>query len=510
MGNYLLGADIGTSSIKASVFTLDGKEVACSSLEYGLHFVGAGGVEQNPEDWWHAFKLVLGDMRQKTRIELKDIGGIGISSQSWAVIPLDKRGETLHSAIIWMDRRATQETEWLKKRVGDDAGKILIDPSYILPKILWLKNHDADAYNHAKYFLQASGYINYRLCERASTDLSQEDPLQIYVGNTPSFLSIESFYDSLELDQRKIPTSSVSHEVIGEVSKRAAEETGLRWGTPIVAGAMDTSATALGMNITNAGQTFHVAGQAGAVGACLGEPRFDPRVCIHNHVVPGRWLVAGVMVATGASMRWLRDLVSDETTVGLSDCTPEAFEEMSERASDVAIGSGGLVFVPYMMGERTPIWDYQARGIMFGLSLKTGKPELIRCVMEGCAYALRDNIEVLESLGIEINDIVCSGGAVKSRVWNQIKADVAKKRLFSIGTDICAPRGAAMLAGRGAGILNKDVWKQDARCTSFEPNAHNSPAYDCLYGVYKRLYQKTKEEFKEIARTVSECADENR
>lgn len=497
---YLLGADIGTSSMKTSVFTLEGEEVACSTIEYGLQYVKCVGVEQNPEDWWQAFRFTLADIREKSEVDTRDIIGIGVSSQSWAVIPVDSKGTVLSPAMIWMDRRATEEAEWLGTRIGDGIREIRVDPSYIVPKVLWLKRHAFDIYDGARHLLQVSGYMNYRLSGVVATDVSQEDPLQIYIKNGSQFASIEDYYDSIGVDQTKIPSSRFSHEVIGEVCRNAAEETGLRYGTPIIAGAMDTSATALGMNITEHGQSFHVAGQAGAIGVCSAEPRFDPRVCIHNHVISGRWLVAGVMVATGASMRWLRDLLQHDKVGESESCSIEAFESISEGAARVPPGSRGLVFLPYMMGERTPVWDCHARGILFGLSLGTGREELARSIMEGTSYALRDNIEVLESLGIRIGKVVCAGGAVKSRIWNQIKADITKKQLVSIGGDVCAARGAAMLAAKGIGLPVGFAQGQIRELESYLPNDKYFERYDCLYGIYKRLYLNARSDYEELAR----------
>ena len=410
--------------------------------------------------------------------------------------------------MIWMDRRATEEASWLESRIGNGC-QIRIDPSYIIPKVLFIKKNFPEVYRNSKHFLQANASINYRLCQQASTDLSQEDPLQIYIGNGNQFASVDDFYDDIGVDRIKMPPRMPSSEVIGEVAQEASRETGLRKGTPVVAGAMDTSATALGMNVIDPGQTFHVAGQAGAIGVCSSEPIFDRRVCIHNHVIPGRWLIAGVMVATGASMRWLRNLLDDRGHGQSRAFGPDGFLSMSEEAAEVPVGSRGLVFIPYMMGERTPIWDFQARGILFGLSLATGRGELARAIMEGSSYALRDNIEVLESLGLRIDRVVCGGGAIKSSLWNQIKADITKRTLTAIGGDVCAPLGAAMLAAKGIGKPIDFEQTNVKPLSSYQPNLANYPVYDCLYGVYKRLYENVKQEYKKIALVDSSISAES-
>ena len=220
--------------MKTSVFSVEGDELACSTIEYGMQYVRCGGVEQNPEDWWQALRSTLSDIREKSEVDTRDIIGIGVSSQSWAVVPIDSKGSVLSPVMIWMDRRATEEAEWLGSRIGDGIHEIRVDPSYIVPKVLWLRRHACDVYSRARHLLQASGYVNYRLSGAVVTDLSQEDPLQIYIKSRTQFASIEDYYDSIGLDQSKMPPSRASHEVIGEVCRGAAEETGLRCGTPIV------------------------------------------------------------------------------------------------------------------------------------------------------------------------------------------------------------------------------------------------------------------------------------
>jgi xylulokinase len=244
-----------------------------------------------------------------------------------------------------------------------------------------------------------------------------------------------------------------------------------------------------------------VAGQAGAIGVCLDKPLFDRRLCIHNHVIPGMWLVVGVMVATGASMRWIRDVFEGTDTARNGRGKGDAFQILSEAAGKSPNGAGGVIFLPYLMGERTPVWDYDARGVFFGLSLKTRKEDLIRAVMEGVAFALRHNVETLKTAGIEIDEITCAGGAIHSDLWNQIKSDVTRKTLVCVGTLPSTTLGAAMLAAEGIGMkigsFQSDAMERDRKV--FRPRAEASAHYDRLFGVYKKLYANLKEAFGELA-----------
>jgi xylulokinase len=336
-------------------------------------------------------------------------------------------------------------------------------------------------------------------------DISQEDPLQIHIRNSGFFGGIPGYYETLGLSPEKMTDVKNPSELIGTLTREAALETGLAAGTPVVAGAMDTSASALGMEIVKAGQTLHVAGQAGAIGVCLDKPLFDRRLCIHNHVVPDMWLVVGVMVATGASMRWIRDVFAGTDTARNGPGEVDAFRNLSEAAGKSPDGAGGVIFLPYLMGERTPVWDYEARGVFFGMSLKTRKEDLIRAVMEGVAFALRHNIEVLRTAGIDIDEITCAGGAIHSDLWNQIKSDVTRKTLVCVGTLPATTLGAAMLAAEGIGMkigsFQNDAMKHDRKV--FRPRAETWERYDRLFEIYKKLYTNLKDEFSRLSSITS-------
>ncbi len=497
---FVLGVDIGTSSIKTSLFTHAMEEVGSASQEYPLLCPRSGWVEQDANDWWNAVKSTIRAVINDNRVDAKEISGIGVSSQSWGVLPLDKKGSILRPALLWMDRRSVEQSkkmqEWFR-----DAEAAIVDPSYIYPKILWIKENEKEIYEKTDKFVQVNSYINYRLCGNIAIDFSQEDPLQIFLNNT-SYTSTANFLDAFGIAGHRIPGTSNPSEIIGVVSRQAATETGLAVNTPVVAGAMDTSATALSMGITEAGESFHVAGQAGAVGICLDRPVFDGRLCIHNHVFKQKWLVVGVMVATGAALRWFRDVLGNEESRMSKELGTDAYALLSSQVSASCPGSGGLVFLPYMMGERTPIWDYEARGVFYGLSLKTKKPDLIRAIMEGCSFALRHNIETLESLGLKIGSLKSGGGAIKSEAWNQIKADITKRKIECVNCDVSASFGAAILAGLGAGVFNQSLSNLKFAKKEILPNSDNAAIYDRLFDVYKKIYRNTKQEFRELADIV--------
>jgi xylulokinase len=504
-----MGIDIGTSNIKTSLFSYEGKEIVSVSKEHPLHSPRSGWVEQNPHHWWEGVRETVGIALSKKKITPTDIKAIGVSSQSWGVVPIDRQGQIIRPAILWMDRRSIEQSRKLEVHTRKEEWDVLVDSSYIVPKVLWIKEKEPENYTKTFKFLQVNSYINYRLCGETCMDISQEDPLQIFIRNQQSCSSISDFYESMGVSPDKMIDVRNSSEVIGTVTTAAAQETGLSAGTPVVAGAMDTSASALGMQIVNDNQTFHVAGQAGAIGVCLKKPLFDRRLCIHNHVIPDRWLVVGVMVATGASMRWIRDLFSDGEPIPDRQQLLNPFEMLSTEAGKSVPGANGVIFLPYLMGERTPIWDSNARGVFFGLSVKTRKKDLIRAVMEGCAFALRHNIEVMKSAGIEIDEIMCAGGAINSELWNQIKSNVTKKSLLCISALPTTTLGNAILAGLGIGVY-KELFQFDTTYQEkkvFHPSAGTFARYDRIYELYKKLYKNLKNEFNELALVNSSDRD---
>jgi xylulokinase len=331
-----------------------------------------------------------------------------------------------------------------------------------------------------------------------SMDISQEDPLQIFLRNKVNYEILERLYSKLGINKSVFPEVVDSGKIIGTITSKAAYETRLHKCTPVIAGGMDTSAAAYGMGILSHNDSFHVAGQAGAIGVCSNIPVFDNRICIHNHMIPNKWLIVGVMVATGASLRWFRDQMGfEEIRKAKHDCI-DPYKVLSGLAETSCEGAGGVIFLPYMMGERSPAWDSHARGTFIGLSLKTSKNEIIRSIMEGAAFALRDNIDVLSSLGLDFDRIICSGGATESDVWNQIKADVTGKEIVIAKDCHTSARGVAFMAGISTGVLSELPKNNELNLIKkiYSPQIKNKSLYEDLFNVYKGLYEKLKDDFK--------------
>ena len=501
----LLGIDIGTSSVKVALFDLNGNVIVVASKEYPTFRPKPNWAEQNPEDWWTTVCSILNELFQGNTELNKNIIAIGMSSHSWGCCPLSASGSCIRPAITWMDRRATNECDMIMETVGSKY-PISIDPSYIYPKILWIKKSEPKNYAATHKFVNVAGYMNFRLTGSFISDYSQEDPFQIAIrAVTPS--ETKSLCKEIGIDFEKLPSFSESFQIIGKVSKRAGTESGLRTGVPVVAGAMDTSAASLAVGAVDQGQAMYVVGQAGAIVVCTKEPYFDSRLCIHTHVIPQSWLVGGVSVATGASLRWFRDIiVGDNSMIKGNDISDTIFKEEdafeilnqeAEAADSRNTRFSGPVFLPYMSGERSPIWNPSARGVFFGLSLATTRGDLVRSIMEGTSFAFKHNLDIVESIGLSPSKIMVCGGAAKSSVWNQIRADVVGKSLEVINNEGAAA-GAAMLAGIGVEAYKSivDATKCFIRKGSrFNPIESDHTIYSRRYKIYRSLSEKLEKLF---------------
>jgi len=497
----LLGIDIGTSSVKVSLFNLNGDVLGIEDKEYPTYRPKLNWVEQNPEDWWDALCLILHKLFKRESKLAKRIIAIGVSGHSWGCCALSSRGSCIRPSIIWMDRRAINECEFIMKTI-DLKCPISIDPSYIFPKILWLKNSEPENYADTYKFVNVNSYINYRLTGSIISDFSQEDPFQIAI-RTLSSGETKSICEDLGISYEKIPLFLESSQIIGSVTKQASIESGLRVGIPVIAGAMDTSAASLAVGAINTGQAMYAVGQAGAIVACTKEPYFDSRLCIHTHVVPNSWLVGGVSVATGASLRWFRDILLKGRIIRGDNISIKIFKEqnifkrLDQEAEAVNSNFNGPIFLPYMSGERSPIWNPNARGVFFGLSLATKRGDLARSIMEGTSFAFKHNLDIIDSIGLSPSKIFVCGGAAKSSIWNQIRADVIGKSLEVMSGE-GASAGVAMLAGVGVGAYSsiEDATKHFVKeGYLFNPVESRHAIYSKRYKIYRSLSEKMEELF---------------
>jgi xylulokinase len=502
--HLLLGIDVGTTSLKAVLFDADGALLAQASQEYPTAYPHPNWAEQDPDDWWRAACAVLPQVIAHAGADPAAIAGIGVSGQAPSVVPVDAAGAPLRPALLWLDRRSEDECAWLRERVGAAAiagvngGRI--DPYYLAPKWLWLRDHEPEVYRDTHAVLQANGYLAHKLCGAVCMDVSH-GPLTLFFDSRRLAYS-EALAGQMGLDLAQMPPIRPCAEVVGEVTAAAAAATGLAAGTPVIAGMCDGTAAAVEAGLLRRGDAVEMTGQSTVLLICSDEPYLGDALIPLVHGIPGQYLVVGALVASGGSLRWFRDQLGAAERLAGPLLGLDPFDLLSQEAARSPAGANGLIFLPYMYGERSPIWDSAARGVFFGLSLATKKADLIRAIMEGAAFGLRHNAETAAAGGFPLAALTCVGGGARSAVWNQIKADVLQARIRLPRGATGAPLGDALAAGVATGVypsFDEAVRRVVQIEREFVPDSAWAGRYDDLYRVYIGLYPALKGSFQRLA-----------
>jgi xylulokinase len=498
MKQFLLGIDIGTSACKIAVFDIEGNVIAAQSGEYQVFYPHSGWAEQAPDEWWSVVCKTMKALFEKSGIDAGDIAGIGIDGQSWSAIPIDQEGKVLCNTPIWFDTRAAEICSELKSSVGEDEIFRLcgnpVQPSYTLPKILWYKKHRPEVYRKTYKILQSNSFICFKLTDVISGDLSQGYGMHCFDIQNGRW-SLEMCKE-LGVNPEFLPPLYQCHDIVGKVSAKAASETGLAIGTPVVAGGLDAACGTLGAGVVRAGQTQEQGGQAGGMSICTAECVTDIRMICGFHVVPDLWLLQGGTVGGGGVMQWMEKEFGGEERISAKNSGRNSFALMDDEAALIPAGSDGVVFLPYMAGERSPIWDTNAKGVFYGLDFSKTKAHMIRAALEGTAFSLKHNLDTARAAGAEANELHSMGGAANSKLWVQIKADVTGKKIVVPSSDTATTLGAAILAGVGTGIYAsfEDAVHKTVKITREQfPNMENHAAYRNNYSIYLELYEKLKD-----------------
>ena len=488
MSTWLLGVDIGTSSCKTALFDENGQVAAQGGSEYPVSYPEKGWAEQDPEDWWNGVCQAVRDMTGRSGINPADIAGIGVDGQSWSAIALDGAGNVLCPTPIWTDTRSAEiclETaaRLTEERLFGVSGNPA-QPGYTWPKILWYRKYRPEVYEKTEKILQSNSYIVYRMTGEITQDPSQGYGLACFDMRKGRW--DDETREALGIPRKFLPEIIPCHQTAGRLTAEAAAQTGLREGIPVAAGGLDAACGTLGAGVVSPGQTQEQGGQAGGMSICIDRYAADPRLILGFHTVPGRWLLQGGTTGGGGALKWLRETM----------CPELSFEEMSALAETAPPGSGGVSFLPYMAGERSPIWNPDACGVFFGLNFGTTRGQIIRACMEGVAYALRHNLETAEEAGARAEILRAMGGSANSRIWTQIKADVTGCGIEVPASDTATTLGAAMLAGVGTGVWRsfEEAAQRTVRVKrTFEPDPAKKAVYDRGYGQYRRLYENLKD-----------------
>lgn len=503
--SYLLGIDVGTSGVKALVIdpARDGFASGSATRTYPLFTPKPLCAEQNPEDWWNATIAAVGDAIRRAGIEGRDISGIGLSGQMHGAVFLDEANQVLRPSILWCDQRTAAECDWITGEIGAERIIELISnpvlTGFTAGKIIWLRNNEPEIYSLVRKVLLPKDYIRLRLTGEYATDVSDASGTALF--NVRGRTWSEEMLDALDIPREWMPRVYESPEITGRITAEAAAASGLEPGTPVVAGAGDNAASAVGNGIVEPGLVFSSIGTSGVVFAYTDEPVVDPNLRVHTfcHAVPGKWHVMGVVLSAGGSLRWYRDAFCEAEKSVAGHTNRDTYDILAEEADGVPPGCEGLLFLPYLCGERTPHADPYARGVFFGITLRHGKPYFARAVMEGVGYAMRDSFEIIKEMGVSIAQIRATGGGARSAVWRQIQADIIGKEHVTINTGEGPAFGAALLAGVGTGVYASvpDACRSSVRVElSTEPIEDNIPVYERYYDVYRTLYRSLKPDFR--------------
>jgi xylulokinase len=505
--SLLLGIDIGTSGSKAVLIKPDGVVLAEATTEYPMEVPRPGWAEQSPEDWWQATVTSIRSVLAEAGGA--DIAGIGLTGQMHGLVLLDDAGKVLRPCIMWNDQRTAVQCAEIEQKVGRAkliglAGKPALT-GFTAGKILWVRENEPAVYERARHVLLPKDYVRYRLTGAFAIDVADgSGTLLMDVGKR---VWSDELLGLLDIPREWLPPLHESHEVVAEVSAGSAAATGLRAGTPVVAGAGDQAAQSIGTGIAREGIVSVTIGTSGVVFAAMSKYTFDPTGGLHAycHAVPDTWHLMGVTLSAGGSLRWFRDALCESEKAEAARTGRDVYDIITELAATAPVGSDGLLFLPYLTGERTPHADPDARGVFFGLSLRHGKAHMARAVLEGVTFSLRECLDLLCGLGQSCARVRVSGGGSRSSFWRQMMADVFGVEIVEVNVTQGAAYGAALLAGVGAGVYGSvaEACDQTIGETGSTRPGLDASAYADSYDRYRALYPALAPEFKRAQRAGS-------
>jgi xylulokinase len=481
-----LGIDIGTGGSRAVLVDQNGHVVSSATAEH-IAFASPqiGWAEQDPHDWWRASVEAVRAVLGSGDVRAEEIGAVSFSGQMHGSVLLDKSDDVLRPALLWCDQRTEKQCRNITDKIGAERLiELVCNPAitgFTLPKLLWVRENEPEIWSKVKTVLLPKDYVRLCLSGDKASDVADSSGTLLFDVQNRRWSG--EMLDAMDIDRDLLPDVFESVEITGKVSRTGAQATGLLAGTPIVAGAGDNAAGAIGMGIVKPGTVSATIGTSGVVFVVTEKPTLDLKGRVHTlcHAIPGRWHMTGVTLGAGLSLKWFRDILG----------AGKDFGQLSLEASEIAAGSDGAIWLPYLMGERTPHLDPHARAAFVGLTASHTQAHLTRAVMEGVAFSLRDSFEIFRSLGIPINEIRLGGGGARSPLWRQIQADVYGQTVETIEADEGAAFGAAILAGVGVA-----AWRSvDEACDvairvaeRVEPDPRSVDVMNRNYEVYKLLY----------------------
>lgn len=503
---YVIGVDLGTSGTKTVLFDESGRVIASHTIEYPMYQPRNGYAEQDPADWREAAFDTIKAVMDKSGIPAQEVRGIGLSGQMHGLVMLDADGEVIRRSIIWCDQRTAAECAEITEKVGAERMiEITANPAltgFTASKILWVRNHEPENYAKCRHILLPKDYVRYCLTGEFATEVSDASGMQLL--DVPKRQWSDEVLEKLDIDKALLAKVYESPEITGVLTADAAARCGLNAGTIVVGGAGDNAAAAVGTGVVRDGRAFTTIGTSGVVFAHTSDITIDPKGRVHTFccAVPGAWHVMGVTQGAGLSLKWFRDQFceAEKSTAELMGVDPYYLMDKAALASP--IGANKLLYLPYLMGERTPHLDPNARGVFFGLSGMHTKRDMLRAVMEGVTYSLRDCVEVCREMGVNVSDMMACGGGGSSPVWRQMLADLYGCPVKTADSKEGPALGVAILAMVGAGLYSSVPEACDAiihTANVQEPVSENIGEYEKYYQLYRSIYPALKERFSALA-----------
>lgn len=495
MKRFILAHDLGTTGDKATLFDGDGRLVASSFGSYETAHPQPTWAEQDPQDWWRAVGLATGELLAKSNVSPQEIAVVGFSGQMMGCLPVDADGRPLRQCIIWADQRAIRQAAFLAEHVGEERVYRItghrISPTYSASKILWIRENEPDVFARTAKFLHVKDYIAYRMTGAFVTDRSDASGMNLYHLEGGAWS--DDILNAVDLDPHRLPEIHNSTDVVGEITKEAAAQLGLAAGTPVVIGGGDGASAAVGAGAVMQGPAYNYIGSSSWISFAAPHPIYDPGRRIFNwaHMVPQMFAPCGTMQAAGGSYQWLRRQVCWSESREADERGEDVYELMNRRAAESVPGAHGLLFLPYLQGERSPHWNPNARGGFVGLQVTHTRADLIRATLEGVSMNLRTILQSFLDADAQIQEVILIGGGAKGRLWRQLLADVfgrptLRPRLLEEATSL----GAAVAAGVGVGLFRDfSIARQCIEIVDrHNPDPEAQAVYDRLYPIFRQTY----------------------
>lgn len=510
---HLLGIDIGTSGTKTLICDEKGHVLATATAEHPIYSPKPGWSEQKPDEWWTSTCTATKAVLKRANLKPADISGIGLSGQMHGSVFLGDGPKALRPALLWNDQRTAKQCDQITEKAG--GRKKLIDlvanpalTGFTAPKILWVRENEPKIYDKIKHILLPKDYIRYRMTGEYATEVS--DASGMLLLDVVKRKWSDKLLSLLDIDKSLLGKLYESPEVTGTLTAAAAKELGLKAGIPVVGGAGDQAAAAVGNGIVNAGILSATLGTSGVVFAHSDQPTRDPNGRVHTmcHAVPNKWCVFGCMLAAGGSFQWFRNelgFVEVELARMLTQKKGkhiDPYELLVQEAAEAPAGSEGLFFLPYLTGERCPHPDPCARGGWIGITTRTTRDMLVRSLLEGVTFGMRDAIEIMRQMNIPVTQVRAGGGGARSDFWRHLQADIYKAPLVLTNSTEGSAYGVAILAGVGTGVWKsvEEACKAAIKPTvKIAPNKKMATLYDRYYAIYRKLYGDLKDRFAEIS-----------